>query len=79
MAKTAAERQAKFRHEHGRQEGRINTYLSIEAACALRRLARHYGVTKRDLLEKLLVDEQTRLLATMDSDDVSDAYFGVTP
>lgn len=75
MLKTAAERQKEYRAgqqlagENG--ERRIGAYVSIRAALALRRLANHYGVTKREMLEKLLIDEDEKVIQgfDLDSDD----------
>jgi hypothetical protein len=83
MAKTAAERQKEYRAsrqfagEDGNGERRVNTWVSTRAALALERLAKSYGVTKRELLERLLVGEEDRMLKTMRSDTPEwDKYFG---
>lgn len=66
MAKTAAERQKEYRAnrqlagENG--ERRVSAYVSTRGALALRRLANRYGVTKRELLERLLVAEEEKVL-----------------
>ena len=68
MTKTAAERQKEYRArrqfagEDGNGERRITAYVSTRAALALRRLANSYGVTQRDLLERLLVTEEEKAL-----------------
>jgi hypothetical protein len=68
MAKTAAERQKEYRAnrqfagEEGNGERRITAYVSTRAALALQRLANSYGVTKRELLEKLLIAEEDKVL-----------------
>lgn len=62
MAKTAAERQADYRArratagEHG--ESRITAWVSVKAAAALDRLAQHHGLSKRDMLERLLLEAE---------------------
>lgn len=74
MVKTAAERQREYRA--GRQfagengERRISAYVSTRAALALERLANSYGITKRELLEKLLIAEEDKVLKglSLDSD-----------
>ena len=72
MAKTAAERQKEYRAnrqlagENG--ERRVSAYVSTRAALALKRLANSYGVTKRELLEKLLVDEEEKVLKGLNLD-----------
>lgn len=68
MAKTPAERQKEYRAkrqfagEDGNGERRITAYVSTRAALALQRLAKSYGVTQRDLLERLLVTEEDKVL-----------------
>lgn len=60
MAKTAAERQAAYRASrynaglNGEGEQRLNTWVSTGAHLALERLARRYGVTQREVLERLI-------------------------
>jgi hypothetical protein len=70
MAKTAAERQKEYRAsrqtagENG--ERQLNTWVSTQAYWALNRLAVRYGVTKREMLERLLITEQDKTLATIE-------------
>lgn len=72
MAKTAAERQKEYRRnrqvagENG--ERRINAYVSTRAALALQRLSNRYGVTKREMLERLLITEEDKVLQGLDLD-----------
>lgn len=72
MAKTVAERQKAYRAsrqlagENG--ERRVTAYVSTRAALALRRLAIRYGVTKREMLEKLLIAEEDRVIKELDLD-----------
>jgi hypothetical protein len=72
MAKTNAERQAAYRNrqpgagENGYRQ--LNTWLSTKAALALRRLASHHGVTKQEMLERLITAEDDRMLATLPLD-----------
>jgi hypothetical protein len=72
MAKTAAERQREYRAgrpfagEDGNGERRLNTWLSTRAALALDRLAARYGATKREMLERLLLAEDEKLLSEME-------------
>lgn len=74
MAKTPAERQKEYRAnrqfagEDGNGERRITAYVSTRAALALQRLANRYGITQRDLLERLLVTEEEKVLKGMDLD-----------
>lgn len=57
MAKSGAERQREYRERHGsnENEGRINMVLSVTAVTELERLAKHYTVTKRAMLERLIM------------------------
>jgi DNA-binding Lrp family transcriptional regulator len=73
MAKTTAERQKEYRASRpfagDNGERRISAYVSTRAALALHRLANSYGVTKRELLERLLIAEDEKVLKglTLDS------------
>ena len=82
-AKTAAERQAAYRKarptagENG--ERRISTWVSTGAALALNRLARRYGITRRDMLERLITAADGDIVATLDPTAPEwAAYFEVT-
>lgn len=74
MAKTPAERQKEYRAkrqfagEDGNGERRITAYVSTRAALALQRLSDSYGVTKRELLEKLLIAEEDKVLKGLNLD-----------
>jgi hypothetical protein len=74
MAKTAAERQKEYRAQRqfagkdGNGERRISAYVSTRAALALDRLANSYGVTKREMIEQILIAEEDRVLKKMNSD-----------
>ena len=81
MAKTAAERQAAYREaratagENG--ERRINIWVSTGAALALARLARHRGVTQREMLERLITTADDRITRRLDPGTPGWAkYFG---
>jgi hypothetical protein len=86
MAKTSAERQKAYRKrspdagENGHR--RINTWVTSGAALALNRLALRYGVTKREMLERLILEADQDVTATIEPDTPQwDAYFkaAVTP
>ena len=74
MAKTTAERQKEYRAnrqfagEEGNGERRIAAYVSTRAFLALNRLSNRYGITKRELLEKLLIAEEDKVLEGLDLD-----------
>jgi hypothetical protein len=84
MAKTAAERQAAYRARRpfagsdGNGEHRLNLWLSTRADSALERLARRYCVTKREIIERLVIAEDDRVLASIDLDSPAwKSYFQI--
>jgi len=83
-AKTTAERQAAYRARQasGADDGqkRVSLWLSTGCALALARLARRHGSTQREFVEKLVLAEDDKVLATMalDSPEWS-AYFQFQP
>jgi hypothetical protein len=72
MAKTAAERQKQYRASRqfagDNGERRVSAYVSTRAALALHRLANNYGTTKRELLERLLIAEDEKVLKGLNLD-----------
>ncbi|OIQ97815.1 hypothetical protein GALL_201400 [mine drainage metagenome] len=85
MGMSNAERQAKYRRSRARagpdQQGerRLNTWLSTEAALALDHLARHYNVAKREMIERLALEAQRKVLATLPVNSPEwKRYFNVT-
>ena len=74
MAKTVSERQAAYRARRdtagvdGNGQRRVSMWLSTGAALAMARLASRYGVTQRELVEKMLLAEDERVLATLSID-----------
>lgn len=84
MAKTAAERQAAYRARRpmaGRNgERRLNTWMSTGAHLALTRLAKRYGVTQRELLERFICTEDERILAGFEPHTPEwDDYLSIKP
>jgi hypothetical protein len=76
MALTGAERQRKYR-ENRKQAGengyrQINTWISTEAYEALRRMARRDGVTQRELIERLLIKEQNRIMRRLSDTELNE-------
>jgi hypothetical protein len=71
MPKTAAQRQAIYRARRpfagtdGNGERRLNLWISTHVDLALERLARHYSVTKRELIERLVTAEEERILSVI--------------
>lgn len=85
-AKTAAQRQAEYRKKRpfagpdGNGERRLNTWVSTGASLALARLANRYGVTRREILERLIGEADEKIRATLEPDSPEwGAYFDVTP
>ena len=82
--KTAAQRQAESRAKrhlagaHGDGQRQLNTWLDIGVAVALERIAKRDSVTKRQLLERLIRQEDKRILETIEfnSKEWND-YFGL--
>lgn len=67
MSLTNAQRQAAYRarhlHDIDGQGERINAVVSINAKCALERLASYYGITHRAVLERALAQADREALA----------------
>ena len=82
MAKTTAERQASYRNNRSRigesGEKRINTWVSTGVHMALTRLAKHYGVTKREMLERLITEADQQIEDTLMTDGEWETYHDVT-
>ncbi len=83
MAKTVAERQAAYRKgraeagENG--ERRLNTWVSTGSSLALDRLAKRYGVTKREMIERLVLEADQKIVGSFDPDSREwGEYFSVT-
>jgi len=80
MAKTVLERQQDYcnRRKRTDSERRLSTWLATPAHCALKRLARHHGMTRRAMIEQLLISADDKVLAKLDIDAPEwDRYFGV--
>lgn len=81
MAKTAAERQREYRAKRraGRNdEHQVNAWISTPAYLALVRLAQHKGMTKREVLERLLIDADIRVTSKLDDTKPEwDEYFKI--
>lgn len=82
MAKTNAERQADYRKKHlvlesGTKE-RLNMLVSGSTKAKLERIAFHYGVTKIELIERLLAKEENTILESLTSMQAIAYYDRVT-
>ena len=83
MAKTPAQRQAEFRSKrltagaYGDGQRQVNTWLDTGTALALERIARRDAITKRQVLERLIRQEDQRIIQTFEfnSKEWND-YFG---
>lgn len=84
-AQTNAERQAAYRYRRrlandGQGDRRLNTWISTEAHLALDRLARHYGVTQREIIERLANQADRVVVDRLELDSAEwNTYFSVTP
>lgn len=81
MAKTSAERQAAYRARRNDGDGdrRINGWISTRADLALERLANRYGVTKREMIERLVISADEEIVQGLQLDTPEwDGYFCVT-
>ena len=69
--------------EDGNGERRISAYISTRAALALDRLANSYAITKREMLERLVIDAEEKVLKKIRLDSLEgEAYLSgskVTP
>ena len=77
MPLSAAEKQARYRQKHlkdGTRE-RLQLVIDLHAKRALERLAHHNGLTQSAMLEKLVIDEQTRVTSGLRGDEFA-AYVG---
>lgn len=67
-SKSGAERQAAYRARHLRGDGegaRLNMVVSVQAKAQMERLAARYGVTQREVVERLLREAESTLLDAM--------------
>lgn len=66
MAQTNAERQAAYRQKHLQDEDagceRLNVVLDLSAKRSLERMASAYGMTQRDILERVIADAEKAAL-----------------
>jgi hypothetical protein len=81
MAKTNAQIQAAYKARHLKDESgtseRLDVLIDSSAKLALKRLAAHYRVSQRSLLQTLITNnKQTSLLETMDGVQ-QDAFYDV--
>ena len=74
--KDNAKRQAEYRQRHMKEgsDQRLNVILGLDAKLALERMAKHDGVTNKSLLERVLLEAQSRLLEDMDGEQQTRYY-----
>jgi macrodomain Ter protein organizer (MatP/YcbG family) len=81
MAMTNAERQRRYRQKHLKDETggkeRLSLMLDFRAKLTLDRLAKRYTVTQAELIERLLREEQDRLLETLNAEEQTAYYDAV--
>ena len=69
MAKSNAERQRQYRQRHlvdvDGMGHRLNLVVGASTGAQLDRLARHYGLTKRSMIEQLLAEAEGALVDRM--------------
>lgn len=81
MALSNAERQARYRarrataKENG--EYRFNSWLVSDAHFALGRLASYRGLSKKDVIEQLIINADKLLRDSFQNDDRHDAYLAL--
>ncbi len=70
MAKTSAQRQAEYkaRRIDNLDEKKLGIWLPIGSCFALKRLARRAGITKKDLLTRMLNDADLAVIKQLDID-----------
>ena len=82
MGKSNAERQREYREKRraGRNDERqLNTWISTDSYLSLGRLARHEEVTMREILERLVIDADKKVIAGLDENQPEwYLYFNVT-
>ncbi|MBK6593690.1 MAG: hypothetical protein IPG23_13625 [Burkholderiales bacterium] len=78
MAKTNAQNQAAYKARHLKDESgtseRLDMLIDSSAKLSLKRLAAHYRVSQRVMLQTLLAEKQSSLLEAMGSAE-QDAFY----
>ncbi len=80
MALTNAQIQAAYRARHCKDEGtakRLDLVIDSASLTAVKRMAAHYRVTQRTMLQRLIDDAQVALLNTLDGSQQDDYYDSV--
>jgi hypothetical protein len=75
MAKTTAERQKEYRAKRafsgpdGNGERELKAWVSTGSYLAFKRISKRYGITSRELLERLIASEEENVLQSIGKDD----------
>lgn len=69
---TSAERQAVYREQHKASGKRLQAWISATADKALDRLARHHGISRRAMLDELIMAVERSTIRTMSEERVSE-------
>jgi len=66
MAKTSSERQQEYRDRQRlrKVDQRIDLWITSQANSALERLTEHFGSTKREVIERLVINLDMQVTAT---------------
>lgn len=77
LKKANAKRQAEYRKRHIKEgsDQRLNVILDLQAKLALERMAKLHGVSNKELLERVLLEAQSQLLANL-NDEQQNRYYG---
>ncbi len=74
MAMSNAERQKRYRKSRGTAgdngQRQLNVWVTTTAALSLNHLAKRYGVTKREMLERLIAEEDARVTHGMSEEEI---------
>jgi hypothetical protein len=80
MKEANAQRQKAYRARMRQLDGPmvewLKTVIDLRAKRALERLARHYGVTQRAALERMIAETESREIAAMETSTQADYYRG---
>ena len=76
LKKANAKRQAEYRKRHLKEgsDQRLNVILGSAAKLALERMAKLHGVSNKELLERVLLETQSQLIAEMDGEQQGRYY-----
>lgn len=79
--KDNAKRQADYRKRHIKEgsDQRLNVILDLDVKLALERMAKFHGVSNKTILERVLLDAQSRLLEDMEDEQKTRYYAAKTP